>query len=252
MIIYIPTKGRGPHRQHTYEALVKAGVTDKYPVWLLVADEEEYEQFSRAKMPVTIHHYGPGIRASRQFVLDSAPDKVLMLDDDLNNWAERVETGGMVKFFRDDTAPLFAVRKIEALLDTYTHAAIGHRQMANTQPLVNIGGRALRALAYRADIVRELGLRYELPVMEDFEMTLKLLTRGHPNAIFYGVVQDQKGSDMPGGCQGLRTLELHNECAMALAAMFPDYVKLKEVGGWDLGTRLDVTVQWKKALKHGN
>lgn len=252
MIIYIPTKGRGPHRQHTLEALRKAGVTDRYPVLLLVADEEEYEQFSRAKMPVAIHHYGPGIRASRQYVLDTAPDKVLMLDDDLNNWAERVEVGGKVKFLRSYTAPLMAVRYVDQLLDTCTHAAIGHRQMANTQPFLNIGGRALRALAYRADTVRDMGLRYELEVMEDFEMTLKLLTRGHANAIFYGVVQDQKGSDMPGGCQGLRTLELHNECARRLAAMFPDYVKLKEVGGWDLGTRLDVTVQWKKALNHGN
>lgn len=252
MIIYIPTKGRGPRRQHTYEALVKAGVTDEYEVRLLVADEDEYEQFIRANMPVTIHHYGPGIMASRQYVLDSAPNKVLMLDDDLNNWAERVELDGKVKFIRDDAAPLFAVRKIKALLDQYTHAAIGHRQMANTQPLLNIGGRALRALAYRADIVRDLGLRYELEVMEDFEMTLKLLTRGHPNAIYYGVVQDQKGSDMPGGCQGLRTLGVHNACAQRLAAMFPEYVKLKEAGGWDLGTRLDVTVQWKKALNHGN
>lgn len=252
MIIYIPTKGRGPHRQHTYEALVKAGVTDLYPTMLLVADKDEYEQFRRAKMPVALHNYGPGIRASRQYVLDTALDKVLMLDDDLNNWAKRAEVDGKVKFIRDDAAPLLAVRKIEELLDEYTHAAIGHRQMANTQPLINIGGRALRALAYRADAVRGLGLRYELEVMEDFEMTLKLLTRGRPNAIYYGVVQDQKGSDMPGGCQGLRTLELHNECAQRLAAMFPEYVKLKEAGGWNLGTRLDVTIQWKKARNHGN
>jgi hypothetical protein len=43
-------------------------------------------------------------------------------------------------------------------------------------------------------------------------------------------------------------LERHNAAAEALAAMFPRFVKLKDVGGWDIGTRKDVSIQWKKAL----
>lgn len=251
MQIFIPTHGRGPDKQFTYKALEAAGVLWKYETRLLVATMAEAQDFIKAGMPVTVHNSGPGIRASRQWVLDNAPGAVMMLDDDLNNWAVR-SISSPVKYHRDLRAPLAAMDTAALILEDYIHCAIGHRQMANTQPRVVAGGRALRALGYRADIVRELGLRYELEVMEDFEMTLKLLTLGHENIIYYGVVQDQAKSDAPGGCQGLRTLELHNACARRLHEMFPKYVKLKEAEGWALGTRLDVTVQWKKALSYGN
>jgi hypothetical protein len=245
MKIYIPTKGRGPELQHTYRALYAADV--QYEYTLLVETDEERLVMNKAGLRCEASG-ASGIMGARQWVMDNGPWKVLMLDDDLSSWASLSEGG---KYLKDERSPVRAIAVIDDLLTTNVHAAIGHRQFANGKPLVEYNSRMLRALGYRTDMVKSHGIRYELPLMEDFEMTLKLLTIGYKNAIYYGVVQDQAKSGAPGGCSELRTLELHNACAERLAEMFPKYVKVREVPGWDLGVRKDVSVQWKRAYRDG-
>lgn len=243
MKIFIPTKGR--IKQLTMEAL-PIELRKRYDATLVVQTEEDYNRL-RSYYP-TVWADAEGIGATRQWILDnSTDDKVVMLDDDLCSWSRRNHfTGQYVKAGPHDIVEGFEL--LDELLSDHAHAAIGHRQFANTKPLVEYGTRAMRALGYRRDVLARENIRFTLPLMEDFEVTLKLFRAGYPNAVFYGLIQDQLGSDQPGGCKYWRTLERHNAAAEALAEMFPRFVKLKDVEGWAIGTRKDVSIQWKKAL----
>jgi hypothetical protein len=246
MRIFIPTKGRS--EQLTWDIL-PSEVLEKYRAVLVTQDDRDYELLVKKGFPCL---YAPvkGISATRQWILDySDDDKVVMLDDDLSNWASRSRLAGEARYVKADYREIIDVfDQLDRLLTTHAHAAIGHRQFANAKPDIEFGGRALRALGYRKDIMDLEKIKFTLPLMEDFEVTLKLFRAGYPNAVIYDVVQDQPGSDRPGGCKDWRTLERHNAAAEALAAMFPRFVKLKDVEGWDIGTRKDVSIQWKKAL----
>lgn len=244
MRIFIPTKGRS--EQLTWDVL-PSEVLEKHRAVLVTQDDRDYELLVKNGFPC-LHAPVEGISATRQWILDnSTDDKVVMLDDDLNSWARRNHfTGQYVKAGPDEIMEGFEL--LDELLSDHAHAAIGHRQFANTKPLVDYGTRAMRALGYRKDVLARENIRFTLPLMEDFEVTLKLFRAGYPNAVIYGLVQDQPGSDRPGGCKDWRTLERHNAAAEALAAMFPRFVKLKDVEGWAIGTRKDVSIQWKKAL----
>lgn len=245
MQVYIPTKGRPIERQFTYHKISEED-RNKYNVQLLVETTEEFQYFKEHNYRVCRTGVA-GIGPARQWALDNSPDhKVLMLDDDLTNWAHRVD-GRYIKG-SDAVALRNSFEVVNALLDTHAHAGIGHRQFANNKPLVDYNGRIMRALAYDRTVLACHGIRITLPLMEDFELNLKLLVQGYMSANYYGVVQDQPASNAPGGCRDMRTLELQEHSARELQRMFPNFVKLKLVDGWDLGPRWDVSVQWKKAF----
>lgn len=246
MQVYIPTKGRGIELQHTYN---KISDVDKrrYNVTLLVESQQEAEYFtSKGARVLATGVYGIG--PARQWALDHSPEAhVLMLDDDLTSWAQRNSEGQYLK--GDDSLIIGkGIQAVAELLTSYAHAGIGHRQFANNKPWIDNNGRIMRALGYDRDVLKKHGFRITLPLMEDFELNLKLLTAGYESANYYGVVQDQSASNTPGGCRDMRTLELQELSARGLQAMFPEFVKLKQAEGWDIGTRWDVSVQWKKAL----
>lgn len=245
MQVYIPTKGRGIEKQFTYNKISEEDRI-KYNVKLLVETTEEGNYFREKGVPAIVTHVN-GIGPARQWAIDNSPHwKVMMLDDDLTNWSHRVD--GRYLKGSDSIAIRNALSVVDSLLDSHAHAGIGHRQFANNKPLLDFNSRIMRALAYdRVALTRE-DIRITLPLMEDFELNLKLLTRGWTSANYYGVVQDQPSSNAPGGCRDMRTLELQEYSARELQRMFPEFVKLKKVDGWDLGPRWDVSVQWKKAF----
>ena len=246
MRIYIPTRGRAPSEQYTWNALGEE-VRAEYPTTLLVETQEEADTLSNFTVQVT---GARGIVGARRWVVDNSPDnKVIMLDDDLKGWAARTPEGKYIKGTSHNI--LLAMHEVDHLLDTYAHSGIGFRQFANNKPLVDFNTKAMRALAYRVDIIRREGINFTMPLMQDFEMTLELLTRGYDNAIYYGVVQDQSASHTKGGCSAFRTVELMEKCARELQQRFPHCVKLRKADGWGLGERTDVSVQWKKAAEYG-
>jgi len=221
-------------------------VRGKYSATLLVETQEEAEALSNFTVQVT---GASGIVGARRWVVDNSPDhKVMMLDDDLKSWAVRTPEGKYIKANFVDI--LYGMDAVSLLLDTHAHSGIGFRQFANNKPLVDTDTKALRALAYRVDVIRKEGINFTLPLMQDFEMTLELLTRGYGNAIYYGIVQDQSASHTKGGCSAFRTVELLEKCARELQQRFPHCVKLRKADGWGLGERTDVSVQWKKAAEY--
>lgn len=246
MQVYIPTKGRGIDKQHTYSRISEHD-KELYSVTLLVETTEEANYFREKGCRVRVTNV-TGIGPARQWALDNSPsDYVAMLDDDLSSWALRTEDGKYHKG-KDSSAVSLALSTMAGMLDQYAHAAIGHRQFANGKPLFDKNGRMMRVLGFDRSVLAENNIRITLPLMEDFELNLKLLTAGYESCNYYGVVQDQAASNAPGGCRDMRTLKLQEHCARELQRMFPEFVKLKLADGWDIGRRWDVSVQWKKAL----
>lgn len=99
------------------------------------------------------------------------------------------------------------------------------------------------------------GVRWDnLPVMEDFDVTLQLLRLGYENMVLFEWAWGQPSSNAPGGCSAYRTYEVQKAGAEGLAALHPDYVTpvqkpSKNWRGFD--HRWDVKVRWKAALAEG-
>lgn len=249
MKVYIPTKGRLV--QETYDR-ISPYHRERYGVTLVSQDMDEHDALFHRGYPVALARV-EGISATRQWCLDNSPDRyVVMMDDDLTSWAQRVEDkdAGTTRFVKGTDSNILGagLEMLEKLLDQFAHVGIGHRQFCNNKPVLDHNGRIMRVLGYDRDILAEHNVRFSLPLMEDFEVNLKLLTLGYESANYYGVVQDQRGSNTVGGCSTIRTLALQAAAAEGLAAMFPEVVTIKDADGWDIGTRKDVSVRWKKAL----
>ena len=151
----------------------------------------------------------------------------------------------------DELIPEFK-RIEEKLGPDFPHVGFGQRQGNHLLP----GGwkspaRMCYALAYYLPIVTT-ECRFDLvEVREDMCVSLQLLLKGYPNAIWTETVVDQRGYDLPGGASDERTVEISNAEARKLAELFPDYVSVVQRDYKASVPRFEVMVQWQKALEHG-
>lgn len=213
------------------------------------------EAVSHGDIPVTVLPEGcHGIGAVRQWMIDNSPEKVIMLDDDLRFAVRREDDRKLLK----QAAPVQLEEMfwhLENCLDSYPLVGVASREGANncTDHLMH-NTRVLRLLAYRADILRELDVRFDrVPVMEDFDVALQLLRHGHENLVLNEWAHNQEGSGKEGGCSTYRTMELQAQAAERLAELHPGLVRVVEKEtktAWGGGRRKDVVVYWKKALSH--
>lgn len=195
-----------------------------------------------------------GIAQVREYIVQTTNHKkILMLDDDLK-FAHRQNGLKLVKSDPMDVGE--AITRVDKLLDEdYAHGSISTREGNNhIEENTTFVGRSLRALAYRTDIIRKEKLSFcRVKLMEDFDMSLQLLRRGHKNFIIWDHCQDQGSSQADGGCSTYRTAELQKEAANALHDLHPKFVKVVEKetkSGWNgMKTRTDVRIAWKKAYE---
>jgi len=178
-----------------------------------------------------------------------------MLDDDLSSWGTRREQldGGKPKYSSSSEPELLkGFAELEALMKKHIHGSIGHRLFAQELPPIYYNKRMLRALAYDAGALVELGVRARVTVMEDFDVQLQLMKLGYASVTYNKIVQDQRASQLPGGCSTYRTIETQAQAANKLAALHPDCVEVVErtvQTGWNKGVRTDVRINWRKAFK---
>jgi TET-associated glycosyltransferase-like protein len=199
-----------------------------------------------------------GIAKRRQWWLEhTQADKLLMLDDDLRFDTRRTDdTGKFLVATHDEVTALF--HDIERQLDKYLHLTVTPREGGNRtgeNGRYFEVGRATRVHGLRPKLIRGIGCRYDaLPLMEDMDMTLQLLRKGHPNLIINYMVQGQGQSNAPGGCSLYRTPELQAQAARGLAERHRPHVALVEretKTAWGGGKRVDVLVQWQAAYQEG-
>ena len=249
MEIYIPTYDR-VEKQTTLEYMPQ--------VWrdrttLVCYKEEAPLHVERGRRVwVMPEEYGRGIGNKRRFIHENATDEmVIMFDDDLRFNARRNDDPTK---FRDmepqDWDDMFLDMRM-VFNAGYIHGAIAVRGGAHMRPEPYLyNNRALRAHF----IHRDAPATYKPEYMQDFTMTLDLLTQGHPNIILNRWVQDQKASNTPGGVSGDRDLTKLSEAAHTLKARHPKFVSLVQretVQSWGGAVRTDVRIQWKQAIKWG-
>lgn len=189
----------------------------------------------------------------------SDDDKFVMLDDDIDFLVRRSDDDWRLRAAEEpEVLDMFGM--MERLLDQYALVGVSAREGNNRygvgmpSELVFENTRIMRITAYRTEDF--LSVEHDrVPVMEDFDVNLQLLRRGRPNALMAYWANGQRMTNAPGGCSIWRTLELHNAAAERLAELHPGLVttrqKHNKTDAEGLGTRTEVTVQWKKAYGHG-
>ena len=122
-----------------------------------------------------------------------------MLDDDLGFNMRRTDIRS--KFLPStDEAVIEGFKLVEKLLDDHAHGGIRARQMSQDADDIEYNCRLLRALAFDVSVMREHNIRFDrLPVMEDFDATLQLLSKGFSNFNISTIIQGQSTSNAPGG-----------------------------------------------------
>jgi hypothetical protein len=154
----------------------------------------------------------------------------------------------------EDVAKLFDT--VEESLDEWAMVGVSAREGANvnTEPYI-FNTRLLRFLAYRTDTLIRLGIRFDrLPVMEDFDVELALLTNGCPVLCCNWIVQNQGSSNAPGGCSTYRTMKKQEEAAWKLREYYPKFVEVvtkQTKTAWNGQERTDVRIKWKQAYAFG-
>jgi len=254
--VYIPSRSRFD-RSLTLEAL--QGVN--WPEVYLVVPLKQVPQYKALAARMKVKLLGcakDGISLTRQFIGQHARDKFLMLDDDLRFFHRprfisapqgNVPNEKAQLFKNDPTQMRQMLIMVEKRLDSYVHVAISARQGNNQLPWpMEVNNRPLRALAYRKAAF--LGCKHgRTQIMEDFDVTLQLIGKGHSNAIITCFAQDQQQTQLPGGCSDYRTHELHETNVKKLAQLHAPFVTVRSKSnktGGEFGTRTEATIYWKK------
>lgn len=251
-IIYIPSRGRLV-KQPTYDTLVDSG----FDVVIVCPPEEvrSHESKRRAALACPVQ----GIMATRQWIVDNATDrKVLMFDDDLR-FAERTLANPGRFVNADARSVRTMLLRLEALLDQVPLAGLGNRGGANRVEPHNIpvamNKRLFDVHCLDTEWFHREGIRYRQEFMEDFDVSLQAHLKGYPSALLTTHTKDNiGGANAGGGCSMYRTLDRQARAARQLAATWPGFVSIREVqakskGEWS--TRIDVKVKWVEAFKAG-
>lgn len=202
---------------------------------------------------------------TRQWLLDDTRERgqtrVLLFDDDIGFDTRRDTIGHYRKSEPEDVRRM--IRTLAETVRHYAHAGIGSRQgsgyasraaQVERQNGLTVVGRMSRALAYNVRMCAKLDARYDrIDFVDDFQMTLDLLTKGEPNAIWYEWVQGERGGfNAPGGCSTQRTMEKLQQAQNWLKKRFPDVVDFVEKQYKTTEARREVRISWQKAFGKQN
>lgn len=257
MRVYIPTYRRTA-RQITWQALPdnwKARTT-------LVCGKGEAEFFSRQGVPVLVFpDEGSGIAPKRQFIVEHHADVhvndpvALMLDDDFRFAKRRMDDPGkFVPSSSEDVGVM--LDRVEQMMKQVHIGGASYRSGANRHPVpVMMNNRINGFIALNAVTAVNEDIRFDKArFMEDFQVVLRFLTLGYPNALLTTHCWQDVGINASGGCSEYRDHEGQRAAAEAVVSAFPGLVSLVERPGWGgsmAGTRADVVIQWKRAVQRG-
>jgi hypothetical protein len=178
--------------------------------------------------------------------------KIIMLDDDLSFSTRITANGPRLRAIKGDELISEFQRIEEKLGPAFPHVGFGQRNGNNRLPAGwKSPARMIYALAYYLPIVTTECRLDLVEIREDMCISLQLLLKGYPNAIWPGTVVDQRGYGLPGGASDERTVAMSDAEARKLAELFPDYVSVVQRDYSASVPRLEVKVQWKRALEHG-
>lgn len=247
MDIFVVSRGRWD-RCPTLESL--PSVKGRATLVLHSDEQEKYQSLVDQHGCKVIHFPYTTIGEKRLMIAQNfAGSKFVMLDDDLTFYKRKSETDYHLRFLEPQEDE-FLFNEISAALEYYAHVGVSAREGQNRLPFPRVlNQRYMRVLGYQKDAY--LACDHTAEYMEDFDIALQLLKRNLPSYILTDYAQNQSGTQAKGGCSLHRTLEKHEAAARALQARHPDCVKLRQKAnktGGEFGSRLEVTIFWKRAL----
>jgi hypothetical protein len=262
--IYIPTMKR-------YK---KSLTSDFFPKELkslttLVVQKNERKKYKKFGLDLmVVPEEITGISKVRQYIIEnSVTEKCFMLDDDLK-FAKRVEaenkeqvTKYSLKVFSEKEEWFNMFNIVSKKLNKFPMVALLSREGANHyfDSDFSFNVRCLRFLCYRKSVLLKNNIRFDvMPVMEDFFVAIKLLSKGYAVCSVNLYTQGQMiGSNAPGGCSLYRTQALQNKVSAKMTLKFFPNVRLRRKilkSGWKgefKKTMFDVRIQWKNIFKDG-
>lgn len=252
MKIYIPTKDR-IEDQKTWEHIPERW---KQHTFLVCPQNEVREHEARGRNAIAHPKSTKGISAVRQWIIENSKDKTLVQVDD-DHWFFRRISPDSVKLRKcaeEDLLELFDWMEENTL--KFAHVGVSARQGNHLldYPHVEVT-RVNNMHGYYVPVFKHHNLKFtDVPLMEDYHITLSLLKLGYANRVNTEFVWNQsRGSGAQGGCSSYRNADLQTEAAYKLAKLHHPFVKVvekKSKSGWEgLETRTDVRIQWKKAYE---
>ncbi len=261
LFIYIPTINR-LNKPRTWEQL-----TDKWrKQTVLVCPPEEVKLHEASGRPA-VGCAEKGIGLTRDWILKRAIKRgerfIVMLDDDVHIQKTRLNDlteSGIAKISDCNSKELDeAFNWMIKTLKEVPHCGFGPRMLSPgltgeyKEPM-----KMLWSLAYDTSVIKKEKVSFcdGLPqpcVMEDYNITLQLLTRGYPNRVSLIYRLGAGSANAKGGCSTWRTTQIQTTCAKVMAKRFPEFVKVREKKAWSgmEDGMMDVTVYWRQALKAG-
>lgn len=257
MIILIPTIGR-VDQQHTLDMIPESW---RQGTWLVVSEEEAPLHLERGRQVIVCPKQGKGTLSDvLQWCLYEIDCKgnILFMDDDLKFCYRKAKGDWKLAYMQQGDGMMERLLSdIQARL--YHHAMVGvaSREGFNRRDEgFELATRQCQLHGINVQLFRDLGIKYDnFPIKQDFDVTLQLLTKGYANCLLTDYAIDSVGgSGAKGGCSNYRNAEMLAEVAHKLADKYPEFVKIVRKttkGAWGGGERVDVNIQWKKALKCG-
>jgi len=244
--IYIPTRGR-PSRQITADQLAEAGIPH---VLVCTKGDPTIENYKVCPNRVLFTVRAFGLTDKRQKILEMAPSKFIMLDDDLRFY-KRTENGKSFKSFSSMDSGVRAYnfrqlfRDITIALNTHAQVGLADKFMAQEQPrLYKSSGRYNQVMAYNKDMFADKKVRFRTITNQEHDFHLQLSALG-----LLPHILTEWSKDAPyyvkGGCSIYRTPAVEKRGFEELQKNWPDIVKIvphaKNISG------LAVRFNWKKA-----
>lgn len=258
LTIYIPTFRR-TDRQRTWDQISPRW---RNRTFLVVRPDEERVMRDQGYPVLVLDDDVPaGISPTRQWIVDQHDTdllgpNIIMMDDDLYFFQRRDDDP--TKFLRvephehdifdDMMAALEEMFQFTPLVGLASRAGANR----NTEPYL-LNTRVYGCWGINVDVMRAEGFRVDRTVlMQDFDLHLQFMERGYPLLVLNSFCKDDRGSNSEGGVSEIRNDTVHAETAHLLASLHPAVVTVREAVAWKgMGTRTDVTVQWKKAFDAG-
>lgn len=225
---------------------------------------EQYEQYKHLNVPLCLIPQGieQCLPDQRHWVMEYFHDKykyIWLMDDDLT-FFKRTEEGKLVKCTESDIQQMTTTMLEQ--LQNYNMVGISTRLGNNrvTEDYQDIC-RVTRCYALSTETYAKVGAVFNpIPKMtaEDFHLALCWLNAGEPNRVIYTYAQEDIGSNAKGGCSIYRTYDVHRRTSIWMTQNHPEVaIKAKSTkAAWGLkeandgtSTRVDMTIQWKKAYK---
>lgn len=226
MKIYIPSRGRATKV-----------ITRIPPAWqtraYLVVPADEADEYVKYNPGIEVlPHNEDGITATRQWIIDHAKtDYIAQLDDDLKILT-RIDVKNPAKLVPaedEDLDDMFQEMERMLKVKGYAGVCVNKRFMQQNFPSYKENRKLGEIWAInRKPMIRDnLRLNLDIGVMEDFHITLMLITHGYPTVLLSDWVHNA-GTNTAGGCSIFRTAAVQQKAITYIHSQFPKYFKPKK------------------------